>query len=222
MSIRLSYSNVTATVALFIALGGGAYAVTAEKNSVTSKSIKNGAVKSADVKNNGLKGIDIRDDSLTGADIVESTLTGIQGPPGPRGEQGEQGVQGIPGPTAAGVILDGGDPSATYDDLDIGPTATVNAPTAGRILVMLHGDIQVDCSEDTDVEIGVFVDGVPVPATEANVAPNVTERVDESGITAAPVSAGAHVITIGANCPEGNITGQSFGSLSLTGILLGQ
>jgi hypothetical protein len=47
---RLSYANVIATLALFIALGGGAYAaVTAPKNSVTSRSIRNGQVKRVDL-----------------------------------------------------------------------------------------------------------------------------------------------------------------------------
>jgi hypothetical protein len=43
---RLSYGNVIATLALFVALGGAAYAATkAPKNSVGTKSIKNNAVK---------------------------------------------------------------------------------------------------------------------------------------------------------------------------------
>lgn len=62
---RSSYANVTATVALFIALGGGAYAATtAPKDSVTSKSVRNGS----------LKGKDVRSNSLTSAEIEESSL----------------------------------------------------------------------------------------------------------------------------------------------------
>lgn len=50
MKAKLSYSNVMATVAVFIALGAGAYAaVTLERNSVTSKHIKDGQVKPADL-----------------------------------------------------------------------------------------------------------------------------------------------------------------------------
>ena len=43
---RLSYATVTATLALVIALGAGAYAAGLPKNSVKSKQIKAGAVKS--------------------------------------------------------------------------------------------------------------------------------------------------------------------------------
>ena len=47
---RLTYANVMATVAVFIALGGGAYAVTKlDRNSVKSKHIVNGQVKPKDL-----------------------------------------------------------------------------------------------------------------------------------------------------------------------------
>jgi hypothetical protein len=47
---RLTYANVTATIALFVALSGGAYAaLNLPRNSVESKHIVNGQVKAADV-----------------------------------------------------------------------------------------------------------------------------------------------------------------------------
>ena len=48
MKEKLTYANVIATIALFIALGGGAYAVTAGRNTVGSKQLKPGAVKLKD------------------------------------------------------------------------------------------------------------------------------------------------------------------------------
>ncbi len=48
---HLSLANVVSVIALFVALGGGAYAVkTAQKNSVASKSIKSETIKSGDVR----------------------------------------------------------------------------------------------------------------------------------------------------------------------------
>ena len=61
---RISYANVLATLALFVALGGGAYAASVAKNSVKSSSIKNNAVRTADVRDNGLGGADIDEASL--------------------------------------------------------------------------------------------------------------------------------------------------------------
>ncbi len=80
-----SYANVMATVAVFLTLGGAAYAVSlAPKNSVTGRSIRDNAVTTKDVRNSSLQGIDVRDDSLTGADVDESTLEGVtlRGPAG--------------------------------------------------------------------------------------------------------------------------------------------
>jgi hypothetical protein len=81
----LSYSNVVATIALLIALGGGAYAaVTLPKNSVKSKQIKNKTIKSKDLKKksvglgqlkaDAVDGSKVDDDSLKGVDIDESSL----------------------------------------------------------------------------------------------------------------------------------------------------
>jgi hypothetical protein len=74
MGRRITYANVMATVAVFIALGGGAYALTLGKNSVKSKQIAKGAVKSSEIKNGAVNGTEVADNSLTGSDVNESTL----------------------------------------------------------------------------------------------------------------------------------------------------
>lgn len=60
----ITYSNVVATLALLLAMAGGAYAAGLGKDSVRSKNIKDGQVKSKDVRDNGLKGSDIAESSL--------------------------------------------------------------------------------------------------------------------------------------------------------------
>jgi hypothetical protein len=58
---ELTYSNVMATLALFIALGGGAYAaINLPKNSVSSKTIRNGQVRSPDIRNRGVGKVDLK------------------------------------------------------------------------------------------------------------------------------------------------------------------
>jgi hypothetical protein len=57
---RLTYANIVATLALFLALGGSAYGVA--------------KIGSRDIKNRSLRGIDIRRNSLTGKEIRESSL----------------------------------------------------------------------------------------------------------------------------------------------------
>src|ERR671933_800706 len=62
---HLTFANVIAVIALFVALGGAGYAAfRLPRNSVRSRNIKNGQVKSADVKDNGLTGTDIDESSL--------------------------------------------------------------------------------------------------------------------------------------------------------------
>jgi hypothetical protein len=75
---RVTYANVTATLALFIALSGGAYAATAlPANSVGSKQLKRGSVVTARIKTDAVNGSKVLADSLTGADIKESSLAKI-------------------------------------------------------------------------------------------------------------------------------------------------
>ena len=84
---RLTFANVVSLMALFVALSGGAYALTIPKNSVgakqlkksavTAPKIKKSAVTSAKVRNGSLAGTDVRDDSLTGGDLDESTLATV-------------------------------------------------------------------------------------------------------------------------------------------------
>ena len=64
-------------IAIFIALTGTAYAATAKKNSVTSKSIKNGQVKLADLGPNSVNGSKVLDGSLTGSDIADGPGSGL-------------------------------------------------------------------------------------------------------------------------------------------------
>lgn len=81
---NLTYANVMATIAVFLAMGGGAYALTIPRNSVGSAQIKNGQVKAADIGNgavnfdelsiNSVDFLKVRDDSLGGDDIDESKL----------------------------------------------------------------------------------------------------------------------------------------------------
>src|SRR5262245_26042681 len=64
----LTYSNVTATLALFIALGGASYAATQlPRNSVGSAQIKNNGVANMDIANNAVTGAKVRTGSLDGS-----------------------------------------------------------------------------------------------------------------------------------------------------------
>ena len=95
---RLTYANVMATVAVFIALGGSGYAaITLPKNSVKAKQIAPRAVQSSEAHNLTLR------DFRRG---VRAKLKGEKGDPGLQGIQGPQGPQGVPGTARAYAIID--------------------------------------------------------------------------------------------------------------------
>jgi hypothetical protein len=77
---RLSYANVMATLAVFIALGGGAWAVAIGRNDVGSREIAKNAVGGSELKDNKTKGKDVDEASLgqvpSAASADTATLAG--------------------------------------------------------------------------------------------------------------------------------------------------
>jgi hypothetical protein len=73
---RLTYANVIATLALVLALGGGAYAAfQLPRNSVRSMNIKNGQVKARDIGNNQVRSSDIKNGQVKSEDIKDGDVT---------------------------------------------------------------------------------------------------------------------------------------------------
>jgi hypothetical protein len=93
---RLSYANVTATLALFIALGGTSYAVaTLPRNSVGPAQLRTNSVGSSEIRREAVKSSDIRDRTLRLRDISQKARDSLAGQVGP---------QGPPGPTFSATI----------------------------------------------------------------------------------------------------------------------
>src|SRR3954447_17991148 len=90
---RLSYANVMATIAVFIALGGSSYAaIKLPRNSVGASQIQAGAVRSTEIK----------DRSIKMSDLATSARTALHGEAGPQGPRGLAGAAGAPGTPAIG------------------------------------------------------------------------------------------------------------------------
>lgn len=86
---KLTYANVVATIALFLALGGASYAaITLPKNSVGAPQLKKNSVRGSEVKNR----------SLGLGEFTRSARSGLRGPQGPQGLQGAPGAPGANGP----------------------------------------------------------------------------------------------------------------------------
>lgn len=78
-TIKITYANVVATMALFIALGGVSWAaVKLPKNSVGVKQIKKNAVTSAKIKKNAVTSAKIKAGAIAGSKVKANSLTGTQ------------------------------------------------------------------------------------------------------------------------------------------------
>jgi hypothetical protein len=71
---KLTYANVTSTLALFLALGGASYAAI----SVGSAEIRNNSVRSQDLRNNEIRSKDIRNRTIVGRDVLTNAIGGLQ------------------------------------------------------------------------------------------------------------------------------------------------
>jgi hypothetical protein len=93
---RLTYANVTATLALFVALGGSSYAaVNLPRNSVGASQLKTNAVRAAEIRRKAVRSSEIGDRSIRLRDISKSTRNALHGQTGPAGP---------PGPTFAATV----------------------------------------------------------------------------------------------------------------------
>lgn len=118
MRSRLSYANVVATLALVLALGGGTVYAASKlgKNSVTSKSIKNGAVKGPDIAKNAVTGKKVKDGTIEAGDLAAGVIPQLQAD--------------VTGSAAAGPV--GGLTTATPSPLPLTGTTTFT-PQAGDV-----------------------------------------------------------------------------------------
>lgn len=76
---RLTYANVVATVALFLAIGGGTVYAALElgKNSVKSKNIAKGAVKTADLGKKAVTSPKVKDGTINAEDIAAGVIPAL-------------------------------------------------------------------------------------------------------------------------------------------------
>ena len=132
-----TYSNVAATLALFVALGGTSFAAV----SITGSDVKNGSLTGKDLKNESVTGSDVDNSSLTGSDIKPSSITSSDvkdgsllaadfgagqlpaGPQGPAGPAGTAGGTNVVARTAS-AILGAGTGDVVSVQCNPGETAT--------------------------------------------------------------------------------------------------
>ncbi len=115
---RLTYANVMATIAVFVALGGTSYAAF----TVTGKTVKDASLTGKDLKNESVKSADVS--GLTSRDFAAGQL-----PAGARGPKGDAGPQGPAGPAGAD-----GAAGAKGEKGDRGEAGPLIQPEAWRVV----------------------------------------------------------------------------------------
>lgn len=124
---KLTYANVTATIALFVALGGTSYAaLTLPRDSVGDAQIRAGAVRSSEVRDRSLR---LRDLSLAARTSLKGQR-GLAGATGPTGPAGAPAVKYFAVVSPSGGFVRGnatsGGRDAAVGTYDIGFAASVN------------------------------------------------------------------------------------------------
>jgi hypothetical protein len=126
-----TYANITATVALFLALGGTATAaVTLGRDSVRAREIATGAVRSPEIKTDAVRSLEIKDETIRLDDIADGTRGALEGAQGPAGAQGSSGPQGPPGSSEVRFVEDEEAQVPACDE-----TAPFECPNVQSILV---------------------------------------------------------------------------------------
>jgi hypothetical protein len=88
MRKHVSFANVVSVLALFIALGGGAYAATAlPRNSVGARQLRTGAVTTAKVKDHSLRFRDFAPGQIPTTLAARPVAPARQAPRGPLGRR---------------------------------------------------------------------------------------------------------------------------------------
>ena len=222
--------NVVGFLALFVALGGTAYAV----NTVGSSDIIDGQVKSVDVGDNEIGSADVKDGSLNtfdvhsfiGEDVIDGTLTGAdinEGslatvPSSVLGGLGRFGLRqnGTTGPGSCNPE------SSTFINCDM--AATLNLSRPARVLVI--GSVRATTDADASDGIGECLLGTtsgPIIGTLVTVVVEDnpggligTENLSISGVTGV-FPAGQHSFGIDCNDSGG---GTQYAAATVTAVAL--
>ena len=217
---RPSPAMVVALTALFVALGGGAYAaISLPKNSVGAKQLKKNAVTGKKIKRNAVSSAKVKNFSLLADDFKAGQL--------PTGAKGEQGP---PGPTfgAAAMAPNVGpastDPTASPSETSANSTQygrhfDFTLPASGNVYIRLFVPVwAVDCSAGS-ARAGLYLDGTPVPMTSRGLNSTATPVPVEKVIVRA-LSAGGHSVEARYDCAEGSTSGFNMSQATTWTVLL--
>jgi hypothetical protein len=234
---RLTFANVVSLMALFVALSGGAYALTIpkssvgakqlKKNAVTAPKIKKNAVTSAKVRNRSLTGADLKNDSVTGDDLVESTLATVPSAATASSATtasnasalGGQGPSAFETASASDTRTDVAEPQGTLVPA-LSATITTSGPRTLTAVASVEASADGGAAED-NLNCNMRIDGVagPVQSTYITPQPAFADSTVVPLTMARAVGAGTHTVLV--QCGDGIGSNTSLEDRVLTVIATG-
>lgn len=188
---RLTFANVVALLALFVALGGGAYALTIPRNGVGAKQLKRNAVTRPKIKNGAVTSSKVKDRSLLADDFRPGQLpAGPRGASGPQGPKGDRGDMGATGPAGAAVAYGYVHANGTFDaSRSLNLLASVN--TATNVYCLRFASAPKNLVASVDTAFGGFVTVSIDPTTIGNSCAVVLPTANAVALTVAGNGSGS-------------------------------
>lgn len=223
---RLTYSNVLATLAIFLAIGGGTFAIAAlKKNSVGKKQLKKGAVVTKKVKDGAITEAKIAAGAIIGAKLADGAVTGAKADLSTFGQvpsaASADSALTLGGKTAAQLqTVSGFDQDETDVPMPVAfgvmNTVTVTTPSPSRVLASASLTILSDgAGADDFASCFIAIDGVP-GATYSTQVPNAA--VNGASLSAAfarQLEAGDHTVTLECRDSAASAATKGVSSLSV-------
>lgn len=142
---KVTFSNVIACLALFIALGGVSWAaVKLPKNSVSTKQLKKNSVTTSKIKRSAVTGAKIKNNTISGADINESSVGKV-----PSATSADSLSYAVPLTIKRAAVAGSGGSEAAAQ------AAATEIPLISHGQISIYGKCFVDTSTD-DVYVKVF------------------------------------------------------------------
>ena len=176
---RLTFANVVSLMALFVALSGGAYALTVPRNSVGSEQLNRGAVTRSKIRKGAVTASAVKAHSLLANDFKPGQLPG-----GPKGDKGDQGDRGQQGPAGTAVAYAYVRANGTFDaSRSMNLLASVN--TATNIYCLRFASAPKNLVASVDVAFGGFATVSIDPTTIGNSCAIVLPAANAVALTVA-------------------------------------
>ncbi|HEX3240872.1 MAG TPA: hypothetical protein VHR18_12165 [Solirubrobacterales bacterium] len=211
LTTRISPASCLAMVALFVALGGGAYAAAGK---IGTPDIKNGAVTKVKIKKEAVTNAKIKNDAVTGAKVNEATLGIVPD------------AAKLAGKAPSGFESKGfggtGDTVLVNVPKDSVKTVATQSLSAGTYLVLARGGVNNNSGSEIpasgihcELTAGAITQRIDFGALAKNGEPGDREEFDVFVVATLPGD-GAATLSCDANSSwSGNVTDPTIAAVSL-------